>query len=149
MDGSSRTPRDSVPAEARVASPAMAGGAGSGFHMHPVANGAVIRIDVHEPCIDFGIAEAMKSRLKDATQDCLAEGHRAFVLDLSAVNTVDSSGVGVLISVHHQVVGAGGTLAVVGVQPFVMRVLKLMRLEKFLQIFADPERALRLLVESI
>ena len=120
----------------------------AGFRIRPFENGTAVRIDLLDESLTFDVVESLKARLKAAVRDVLDEGHRAFVLDLSAVGTVDSSGVGVLIAVHHGVTAEGGSLAVSGACPFVQKVLRLMQLDRFLDLHADADKALRAVADT-
>jgi anti-anti-sigma factor len=117
--------------------------AGIQFRATPVAHGAAIRIDLPEENLDFDAADGLKSQLHDTLSAFLAEGYRSFILDLSTVQRIDSCGVGLLIGMHHQVVAKGGTLVVAVQSPFVRKVLRWMRLDRFLDLETTVERALR------
>jgi len=54
----------------------------------------------------------------------LAEGHRQFLIDLTAVNFVDSSGLSALVRGLKRVRGGAGSLRLVGLQPAVRRVFE-------------------------
>jgi len=120
----------------------------AGFRIRPVVNGTAVRIDLLDEALTFDVVESLKARLKAAVVDVLDEGHRSFVLDLATVETVDSSGVGVLIAVHHQVTAVGGSLAVSGACPFVLKVLKMMQLDRFLDLHPDVEHAVKAVVDT-
>lgn len=122
---------------------------GTGFRTRAVANGAAVQIDVLGDSLSFDISEDLARRLKEIVREHLDEGQRSFVLDMGRVTSVDSTGVGLLVNVHHQVAEAGGMLAVVGVQGEVLRILKMMRLDRFLSLFPDAERALSRMVERV
>ncbi len=117
------------------------------FTATPVAQGAAIEIDLPEPNLDFDVADALKSALTETVANYLDEGYRSFVLDLMTVERIDSCGVGLLISLHHQVVAVGGTIVVAVNSPFVRKVLRMMRLDRFLDLETSVERSLRVLVD--
>jgi len=114
-----------------------------------VAAGAAVRIDVPESNLDFDATDVLKAPLHDVLANYLGEGHRSFVLDLTVVERIDSCGVGLLIGLHHQAVSAGGTLVVVVPSHFVRKVLRMMRLDRFLDLETTPERALRRIVDVV
>ena len=72
---------------------------------------------------------------KKMMSDYMAEGRRDFVLDMSTVDFVDSSGLGALVSVLKSL-GENGRLAVCGVREPVERMFKLTRMNKVFNIFA-------------
>ena len=60
----------------------------------------------------------------------LEEGRRHFVIDVSRVDLIDSSGLGVLIQVQQKAAAAGGSMSLVGVRGVVKDVLELSRLDR-------------------
>jgi anti-anti-sigma factor len=69
------------------------------------------------------------------------EGPKNFVLDLSQIDFVDSSGLGALVQLVKKVQSAGGTLQIV-TNPRVTQTVKLVRLEQFLSLQPSVEIAL-------
>lgn len=117
------------------------------FRTFAVANGAALQVELQQSSVTYEVSDALKARLKESVAASLDEGFRAFVLDIGGVTALDSSGVGVFIALHHQVAGAGGTLAIVRACPLVQKVLRLMRLDKFLALYPDAEKALHAVVD--
>jgi anti-anti-sigma factor len=70
------------------------------------------------------------------------EGPANFVLDLSQIDFVDSSGLGALVQLVKKVQTAGGTLQIV-TNPRVTQTVKLVRLEQFLSLQSSVEVALQ------
>ncbi|MFH0947078.1 MAG: STAS domain-containing protein [Planctomycetota bacterium] len=120
---------------------------GAGFRACSTADGAARKFELRDRCLNYDVSDGLKAGVRQAVADDLEEGHRTFLFDLGRVEEVDSSGVGILIAVHHQVVAEGGTVAFIGCCPQVTKVLQMMRLDKFLALFPDEEKALRALVE--
>jgi len=75
-----------------------------------------------------------------ALQDCVAQGARRLVIDLSATTFVDSSGLGALVSALRKLPGPG-SLVLRGVTPPVERALRLARLDRILVL--EPSAAPR------
>jgi anti-anti-sigma factor len=69
------------------------------------------------------------------------EGPKNFVLDLSQIDFIDSSGLGALVQIAKKVQTAGGTLQIV-TNPRVTQTVKLVRLEQFLALQPSVEVAL-------
>ena len=115
----------------------------AGFEIGTVCSGAAVRIALKQATLNYDVSDPLKSALKDHVTRYLDEGYRNFLLQLGTVSMIDSCGVGVLIALHHQVTAAGGVLACSDATPFVMKVLKMMRLDKFLQLFPNEEKALK------
>jgi N-acetylglucosaminyldiphosphoundecaprenol N-acetyl-beta-D-mannosaminyltransferase len=64
------------------------------------------------------------------------------VIDLARTTFVDSSGYGALVTVAKRARAAGGELRLATVQPQVMQVLRVLRLEQFFETYADTAAAL-------
>jgi anti-sigma B factor antagonist len=88
---------------------------------------------LHEERLDALSAAAFRLRLMEAVQG----GCRRLVLDLSRTALVDSSGLGVLVSVLRRLPGPG-SLVLRGVTPGVDRTLRLARLDRLLVIEPAP-----------
>ncbi|MGG6297450.1 STAS domain-containing protein [Leptolyngbya sp. AN02str] len=69
------------------------------------------------------------------------EGPSNFILDLSQIDFIDSSGLGALVQVAKKVQTAGGSLQIVS-NPRVTQTVKLVRLEQFLSLQPSVEAAL-------
>jgi anti-anti-sigma factor len=69
------------------------------------------------------------------------EGPKNFVLDLSQIDFIDSSGLGALVQLAKKVQTAEGTLQIV-TNPRVTQTVKLVRLEQFLALQPSVEVAL-------
>ena len=56
-------------------------------------------------------------KLKAEMQNLLDEGHTRIVMNLGGVNFIDSSGLGALMSIREDLVGAGGNLVISNLSP--------------------------------
>lgn len=72
---------------------------------------------------------------------CIEEGPKHLILDLSKIEFIDSSGLGVLVQLAKKVQEGDGTLQIVS-NPRVTQTVKLVRLEKFLSLQPDLTTAL-------
>ena len=70
------------------------------------------------------------------------EKHKRIIVDLSAVNYIDSSGVASLVEAFQVSRKKGNTFALASVSPAAMRVLSLARLDKVFTIHSSVEAAL-------
>ena len=77
----------------------------------------------------------------------IEEGPRNIILDLSKIDFVDSSGLGVLVQMAKKAQTAQGTFQIV-TNPRVTQTVKLVRLEKFLSLQPTVEAALENLSPS-
>jgi anti-anti-sigma factor len=79
--------------------------------------------------------------LRSAVDDLVAAGTTRIVVDLSATEFVDSTGLGALIGGLKAARLAGGDLRISGVTEAVQRVLRLTNLDRVLTAYASPEAA--------
>jgi anti-anti-sigma factor len=75
------------------------------------------------------------------------ESPKNFVLDLSQIDFIDSSGLGALVQLVKKVQNSGGTLQIV-TNPRVTQTVKLVRLEQFLSLQPSVDIALENLKKS-
>jgi anti-sigma B factor antagonist len=85
---------------------------------------------VFEGCLD--VTTAPDARL--ALHSAIDSGAGPLVLDLSRVETLDASGLGVLVGAHRRAVRSGRTLLLRNVPPHVMRLLWVTRLQRVLHV---------------
>ncbi|WP_423143000.1 STAS domain-containing protein [Parablastomonas sp. CN1-191] len=97
---------------------------------------AVLEITVPDERIDAAAAPAFKQAMSDA----LGSSTRRLVLDMSQVQFVDSTGLGVLVSLLKQM-GEGGRIAVVGAAPGVRRLFQITRLDSLFVLADDAASA--------
>lgn len=107
-----------------------------------------LEVEVHKHG-DLSVV-AMRGRL-DAAQAAFAReqvahlagsGHSRIVLDLADLGWIDSSGVGVLVSLSRRSRGAGGDVRVAGLNGQPKEIFRLLRLELAFPIFESIETAL-------
>ncbi len=72
---------------------------------------------------------------------CIEEGPKHVILDFSAIDFIDSSGLGILVQMAKKSQASGGTLQIVS-NPRVKQTVKLVRLEQLLPLKASLEEAL-------
>jgi anti-sigma B factor antagonist len=81
--------------------------------------------------------------LRDSISRLLKQGRRDIVLNLSALNYLDSSGIGELARVYVMVVKQGGQMKVVGLSSKIEEVLKITQLYQVFPEFPDEEAAVK------
>jgi len=79
--------------------------------------------------------------LRNAVQDALNSGANAILLNLQRVSTVDSSGVGELVSAYTTVAHRGGKLKLAMLPPKVQDVLLITQLLTVFEVFDDEASA--------
>ena len=98
--------------------------------------GGVLVLRVGEARLDAAKAPAFRDELIRRVE----AGQTALVLDLSAVEFMDSSGLGALVSCVKRM-GSRGTLAVAGAKGAVARLFQLTRMDKVFALHDDVEAA--------
>ncbi len=74
--------------------------------------------------------------------EAMAGGARDFVIEMSGVSTIDSSGMGVLVRCLADLHALGGRMVIAGANETVRMALKLTRLESLFEFCADGAGAL-------
>ena len=79
--------------------------------------------------------------LRDAVHEALDAGGKNLLIDLAGVSTVDSSGVGELVSSYTTVTNRGGKLKLLNLPPKVSDILQITQLITVFEVFEDEEEA--------
>ncbi len=79
--------------------------------------------------------------VKKQIQNCLEEGNKSLVLDMSNVPFIDSSGLGTLVGSMRVVAAKGGDLIIAGMIPEVRALFQLTRLDKVFEIYDTVDQA--------
>ena len=79
--------------------------------------------------------------LRDAVLEALDAGSRNLLINLKDVSTIDSSGVGELVSSYTTVTNQSGTLRLLNIPPKVMDVLQITQLITVFDSFDDEDEA--------
>jgi anti-sigma B factor antagonist len=79
--------------------------------------------------------------LKSAVVDLAAAGRMRVIVSLAHLEQVDSSGLGVLISLHKMLAPPKGRLVLCEVPARIQPVLELTRLDRIFTLTADPDTA--------
>jgi anti-sigma B factor antagonist len=74
-------------------------------------------------------------------EDLLREKQTKVVLDLSGVNQIDSTGVGILVLCSGKMQKSGGELRIAGAAGMVIEVLRLAKVDHIIQFFQTTEAA--------
>ena len=110
-------------------------------HMVATSQWRVLEV---EGDLDLVSAPDLRARLGG-----LSQGAPAYlVLDLSALQFVDSTGLGVLVGTHRRVRAAGGEVRIAGVSPRILRVLSVTGLDQVFSLFPTVAEALDSLPEE-
>lgn len=79
--------------------------------------------------------------LRDAVTESLEAGGRHILLDLQQVSTIDSSGVGEMVSAYTTVTNRGGQLKLLNLPPKVADILQITQLITVFETFDDEDEA--------
>lgn len=79
--------------------------------------------------------------LRSAVEKTLEEGTRRVVVDLSAVNYIDSAALGELAASRRRTVDEGGRFALAGLQGKVRDLVELTRLDTMIDVYLDAQEA--------
>jgi anti-sigma B factor antagonist len=88
--------------------------------------------------IDLHVSPAIQSSLQEIVKDKPA----LFIVDMSKVSYIDSSGLAVLIEAMQNVDGYRGKFALVGLQESVRHIFEIARLDQVFRIYPDVDAAL-------
>ena len=80
---------------------------------------------------------------RDEVMSVVDSGIDKLVIDLSAVNVMNSSGLGVMMLVRDKMEKRKGTLVVCGLQPIMSEIFSRMHLDTFFEIAPDTTAALK------
>ena len=83
--------------------------------------------------VETEVTERIRGHLRD--------GQRAFLLNLDAVTSIDSHGLGDLVAAHEAASQEGATVKLLNVRPRVREPLRVMNLLKFFEMFESEAEA--------
>ena len=69
------------------------------------------------------------------------ENHRKVIFDLSGVNYLDSSGIGILVMCHAKLKKAGGSLRLAGAQGMVRQIIEMTNVNKLVDLYVTASDA--------
>jgi anti-sigma B factor antagonist len=76
-----------------------------------------------------------------AVEGLIRDNEKRIIFDLSRLNQIDSTGIGILVMCSTKLKRAGGELRVAGAQGIVEQVLKLTNVDRILTLDPTPEAA--------
>lgn len=102
-------------------------------------NGGVTILDCKGK-ITIGVGDVA---LREAVQEAVKGGKTNILINLEGVSTMDSSGVGELVSTYTTVTNRGGKLKLLNLPPKVTDILQITQLITVFETFDDEEEAVR------
>jgi anti-sigma B factor antagonist len=106
---------------------------------------AVATFQLKDQFLNYAFSDQLKAALRDLTADRIGKGVRCFVVDLTAVNVMDSCGLSVLIGMRKLVEQVQGRMIVIAPSPIILRLFAITRLDRVFEIVnseADAKTAL-------
>jgi anti-sigma B factor antagonist len=98
--------------------------------------GDVVVVKVHAQRLNAHLAPEFKAKLVHLVQS----GHERIVMDMAALEFIDSSGLGALIA-GLKALGGHGEIVLCGMTPRVLSLLQLTHVDKLFHIFDSVEEA--------
>jgi anti-sigma B factor antagonist len=83
----------------------------------------------------------LSQQVEWAVDSVINDNEKKVIFDLSRLERIDSTGIGILVMCSSKLTHAGGELRVAGAQGLVEQVLKLTNLQKILALDPTPEAA--------
>lgn len=106
-----------------------------GFSLRNAAGATVVEVDGQ-------LIVGNRQELKDLVLQALQDGARNFVVDFARTSYIDSSGLGVLVSLSKKTREAGGELRLAGLNEDLQTLFELTKLDTLFQIRSTLEEAL-------
>lgn len=109
----------------------------------------ILHVQKKRPSADIGVLE-LKGRLlmgNDSRQiewsvaEFLKEGVKKVIFDLSGLDSVDSTGVGILVMCHAKLQKVGGSLRIAGTRGIVLDILQMTHLDRLVKFYPSTEEA--------
>jgi anti-sigma B factor antagonist len=106
----------------------------------------LIRKEVEPGTVALGITGEVRTsndrqQLTQGVEEEIQKGVRRIILDLGALQIVDSAGIGTIVLCFSHVKKAGGTLRLAGARGMVENVLKLTQIHRAIDLFPSVEDA--------
>jgi len=79
--------------------------------------------------VEWGVAEWIKAEVKSV------------ILDLSRLEMIDSTGVGIIVMCHARLAKAGGSLRIAGAKGIVQEILHMTHVDRIVRFFPTAEEA--------
>lgn len=104
-------------------------------------DGSSCVIQLRDAFLNYAFSDQLKDALRKSVQERVERGVRNYVMDLTAVNVMDSCGLSVLIGVRKIVESCRGRLVLVATSPILLRLFSITRLDGVFEIVPDVASA--------
>ena len=107
------------------------------MHVEVRKQGEVVILDLDGPLV----AGMPQQLLRDVVTELLSEGWSRILVNLNAVESIDSSGIGELVAAHKSAVRTGASVRLVQARDRVRRTLQLSQILPLFQVYDDEAAA--------
>lgn len=107
-------------------------------------NGNIVIFHLKNPNVDGQVAAQFKAKVLIVAQPDI----EALIIDLSAVEAMDSSGLGALLLAHRQLKDHSIPVILIGVQDFVKSLMSITRIDELFEYYSTIEEALETFKED-
>ena len=76
-----------------------------------------------------------------SVSELLVAGVKKIIFDLAMLDSIDSTGVGIIVMCHAKLQKAGGSLRIGGAQGIVLETLQMTHVDRLVPLFATPQEA--------
>lgn len=97
---------------------------------------------VKDQFLNYAFSDQLKDAIKGHTKVRLDRGVSVFVVDLSAVQVMDSCGLSVLIGVRKLIESAGKRMIVIAPSQIILRLFAITRLDRVFEVVAHESECL-------
>ncbi|HEX2572763.1 MAG TPA: STAS domain-containing protein [Polyangia bacterium] len=113
------------------------------MNLSETMNDGVMVVHVKSPRVDAASAHEFRAAIADVA----ARGHTRLIVDLSAVQFIDSTGLGALVSAL-KLLGRDGRIVVVGARESVATLFRVTRMDKVFRMHLSNTEAIAALAEG-
>lgn len=104
-------------------------------------DGKSTTLRLRDPFLNYAFSDQLKGALLEFVRERVSRGVTHFVIDLTAVNVMDSCGLSVLIGIRRLVETKNGRLVLIVVSPILHRLFAITRLDGVFHIVRDEASA--------
>lgn len=91
--------------------------------------------------LDGGLDSTNTAQLNDSVEKLIKVGLRRIIVDCRKLNFISSAAIGTLVTLSRRMKSEGGQIKIAGATGPVFDVLKIMKLDKVLELYTDVDRA--------
>lgn len=97
-----------------------------------------IIVDIHGLCLDEKLLKILRATLLDL----INHGQVNILINMSMVNSIESSALGCLIAAQKKCCKRGGEINIYGIQPDILMIFYIIRLDEHINLYNNEQDAL-------